>query len=296
MASKYTYSEMFYSFQGEGRFVGVPSIFFRTFGCNLNCHGFGQAQMQNLIPIEYMPYMKFDVSNAKSLEDVPVCDIGCDSAGSWAERYRHLANQAKPHEVAEMIRELGVIQNDQNKHHQSPHLVITGGEPLLKGLQGLHTQLFNDPAIGHINSVTFETNGTQFLTNELMAAPDNREYNFSVSPKLSNSAEPFEKAIIPEAVRSYTTFMLSHPWLKSSGKLWFKFVVRDETQIEEIYRALDLYDNADVWWNDVFLMPEGGTVEGLEATTEIVAELAMKYGFSYSPRAHVDVFGNRWGT
>ena len=33
-------SEIFYSAQGEGRFVGVPSVFLRTFGCNFKCAGF----------------------------------------------------------------------------------------------------------------------------------------------------------------------------------------------------------------------------------------------------------------
>ena len=31
------YSEIFYSIQGEGQLVGLPSVFFRTSYCNLRC-------------------------------------------------------------------------------------------------------------------------------------------------------------------------------------------------------------------------------------------------------------------
>ena len=39
-------SELFYSLQGEGMFVGVPSVFLRTFGCNFTCSGFGMKRGQ----------------------------------------------------------------------------------------------------------------------------------------------------------------------------------------------------------------------------------------------------------
>jgi organic radical activating enzyme len=37
-------SELFYSLQGEGRYMGAPSVFLRTFGCNFKCAGFGMPQ------------------------------------------------------------------------------------------------------------------------------------------------------------------------------------------------------------------------------------------------------------
>ena len=42
--SKLKIAELFYSIQGEGRYMGVPSVFLRTFGCNFKCAGFGMPR------------------------------------------------------------------------------------------------------------------------------------------------------------------------------------------------------------------------------------------------------------
>ena len=42
--SKIKIAELFYSIQGEGRYMGVPSIFLRTYGCNFTCSGFGMPK------------------------------------------------------------------------------------------------------------------------------------------------------------------------------------------------------------------------------------------------------------
>jgi len=46
---KLRYSEAFYSVQGEGKFVGVPSLFLRTFGCNFRCMNFGLGKMSQCV-------------------------------------------------------------------------------------------------------------------------------------------------------------------------------------------------------------------------------------------------------
>ena len=47
---------------------------------------------------------------------------------------------------------------------------------------------------------------------------------------------------------------------------------------------------------DFYLLAVGATVEGQAKTSKQVADLAMKHGYKYSPRLHVDLFGNKWGT
>ena len=77
--------------------------------------------------------------------------------------------------------------------------------------------------------------------------------------------------------------------------MYFKFVVQDEQDLEEVDRAREEYKKAGVE-ADIYLMAVGATQEGQAKTATQVADLALKNGFKYSPRLHVDLFGNKWGT
>ena len=113
---KIKYSEIFYSIQGEGRWVGTPSVFIRLFGCNFECRGFGQER-GNLIPVEEMPYMKdpkaeIDHEEAyKSIEELPVTPLGCDSSASWAMKYKHLQLTETIEQVQQRI--IDLLPNDK---------------------------------------------------------------------------------------------------------------------------------------------------------------------------------------
>ena len=52
--SKLKIAELFYSIQGEGRYMGVPSVFLRTFGCNFKCAGFGMPTGKSSQEVEAM--------------------------------------------------------------------------------------------------------------------------------------------------------------------------------------------------------------------------------------------------
>jgi len=72
-------------------------------------------------------------------------------------------------------------------------------------------------------------------------------------------------------------------------------VVQDEQDLDEVNRARDAYHKANVD-ADIYLMAVGATQEGQAKTAGQVADMAMANGFKYSPRLHVDLFGNKWGT
>ena len=293
---KLRYSEIFYSVQGEGRFVGVPSVFFRVFGCNFNCHGFGQGRDQTKwLKPEEMPYMTQDLSHVKHVRDLPVVEIGCDASASWSSRQKNLVAWEGMDDIAKRVTQYTPNNKWTNDNGTDIHFIITGGEPMLWQRE---TQiLLRQPQFNSLKNLTIETNCTQpfksgfdkFLQG-LVAGDYTKEpvhITWSTSPKLSISGEKWDKAIKPEVARQYADIPNSH--------LYFKFVVQDEKDLEEVDRAREEYKKAGVE-ADIYLMAVGATQEGQAKTAKQVADISLQNGYKYSPRLHVDLFGNKWGT
>ena len=219
-------AELFYSIQGEGSLVGVPSMFIRTSGCNLRC-------------------------------------AWCDTPyASWQP------------EGAELT--LGQIV-DEVKAHPARHVVVTGGEPMiapeivplterLRGL-GLH--------------ITIETAGTVFqpVACDLM----------SISPKLSNSTPTGRWAGQHDRLRIQPEVLLE---LMARYPYQLKFVIEKPDDLEELRALIGALD-ADR--NRVMLMPEGTDRDRLLERAVWLAEICKQEGFRFSPRLHVDLYGNRRG-
>ena len=150
-------AELFYSIQGEGRFMGVPSVFMRTFGCNFKCAGFGMPKGESTTEVDPIAN---NVHLYKTYEELPLVSTGCDSYASWHPAFKHLSPFYSPDEIAENIMKILPYGKWEDEH-----LVITGGEPLLKW-QNIYPELLNHPKMEGLKEITFETNGTQNLTPE----------------------------------------------------------------------------------------------------------------------------------
>jgi 7-carboxy-7-deazaguanine synthase len=89
--SKLKIAELFYSVQGEGRYMGVPSVFLRVFGCNFKCAGFGMPrgelskEAEELGEVAHL-YNKY--------EDLPLVSTGCDSYASWHPDFKESKSSA----------------------------------------------------------------------------------------------------------------------------------------------------------------------------------------------------------
>ena len=161
------------------------------------------------------------------------------------------------------------------------HAVVTGGEPMIapgiveltEGIRGLGLH------------VTIETAGTVYhpVACDLI----------SISPKLENST-PFERdggkwVAQHERVR-YQPEVLKQ--LMSEYDYQLKFVVASPDDVAEIAKMIeDLHADR----NRVVLMPEGTTPEAIRERAAWLTEICKREGFRYSPRLHIDLWGNRRG-
>jgi len=278
--SKLKIAELFYSIQGEGRYMGVPSVFLRTFGCNFKCAGFGMPRGESSREIEDIASR---IHYYKTYEELPLVSTGCDSYASWDPRFKDLSPMMESNGIVDRIMEIL-----PHGRWEDEHLVITGGEPLL-GWQRAYPELLDHPNMHGLKEITFETNGTQKLTAEfkeyLQRWRAQREITFSVSAKLSCSGESRDEAILPEVVCEY----------EQVGTAYLKLVVATEADVEEALWTVDAYRQAG-FQGRVYLMPIGGVESVYTLNNRRVAELAMKHGLRYSDRLQVPLFKNEWGT
>ena len=284
--SKLKIAELFYSVQGEGRYMGVPSVFLRVFGCNFKCAGFGMPrgelskEAEELGEVAHL-YNKY--------EDLPLVSTGCDSYASWHPDFKNLSPVLTTDAIVERIME--ILPHGE---WRDEHLVITGGEPLL-GWQRAYPALLDHPKMQGLKEITFETNGTQEISKEFASYLHTwahhhdkdfwREITFSVSAKLPCSGEKWEEAILPKVVCNYEEY----------GTAYLKFVIATEQDFADAECAIAAYRRAG-FTGHVYLMPVGGVETVYAMNNRNVALLAMKHGLRYSDRLQVPLFKNEWGT
>lgn len=123
-----------------------------------------------------------------------------------------------------------------------------------------------------------ETNGTLSPTPEFDDAIDQH----NVSPKLENSNNPRRLREKPAALRFFA----------ASPKAVFKFVIAEKNDLGEVLELLEKYA---ITPEKVWLMPEGASAAILAKRRKWLVEICKTYGFRYSDRLHVQIWGRKKG-
>ena len=163
------------------------------------------------------------------------------------------------------------------------HVVITGGEPFLASeLTELTSRL--KEAGAHI---TIETAATVFkpVSCDLV----------SLSPKLSNSTP--RRRDRGRFATMHEERRLNVPAIQQfigNYDYQLKFVVEKKRDLTEIQEILEKLRNVDP--SRVFLMAQAVTRKDLRDKGQWIVDLCKGHGYRYSPRLHIELFGNRRGT
>lgn len=159
--------EIFFTLQGEGRNIGLPSVFIRSSLCNLHCRWCDTDYTWNWDDTSFPHEKDADPSYQKYRREDQIIDLS----------------------IEEIAAEVAI--------YPCRHLVFTGGEPLIQekawvALMSLLTKA--DPT----STFEIETNGTLFPGSEFLGIVD----QINVSPKLANSGVAGELRYKPDVLKN----------------------------------------------------------------------------------------------
>lgn len=160
--------EIFHTLQGEGRGIGLPSVFIRSSLCNLHCRWCDTDYTWNWVGTPFAHDRDAEPGYAKYRREEQIVDLPVGAVADRAAGYG------------------------------CPNFVFTGGEPLLH--ESDWVALMVNLRGRFVESCHFEveTNGTQLPGAEFLAAID----QINVSPKLGNSGVEEKLRLRPTVLRS----------------------------------------------------------------------------------------------
>lgn len=235
--------------QGEGPRLR-PAIFVRTGLCNLKCEGFGCTRI---------------APNGQTI-------VGCDTIHAVSPKFKD--TWIEYNESQSLIARIEEIREamESNFAYGKVDIIVTGGEPTMHW----DNQTFQDVLKFYVEQghyVTIETNASR---NIQFTEEYQKQLHFSMSVKLSVSGEPERKRLNFETIDEI---------LSNTDGSYFKFVVNPETWDSTKNEIQHILGNCKQ--TDVYLMPLGETIEKQLKNTRFVFDVCAKYGYNFTPRAHI---------
>ncbi|KKN75307.1 hypothetical protein LCGC14_0381590 [marine sediment metagenome] len=195
--------------------------------------------------------------------------VWCDTKYTWDWKNFDVKKEATRMQMAYIVRVIGLMKTDR--------LVITGGEPMIQ--QAKLPPLFDE--LLQIRDYTFEIETAGTLAPTIDMQHPRFVIQWNVSPKLAHSGNSEEKRFVPEVLQVF----------KDLGAN-FKFVVQQESDLEEVAWIVA---QIEIPHNRVFIMPEGTKVRTINYHAQIIADKVLEYGWNFTTRLHVLLWGDKRG-
>jgi 7-carboxy-7-deazaguanine synthase len=219
----------------------------------------------------------YSLQGEGSLTGVPsvfVRTSGCNLRCTWCDTpYTSWQPEGEELPLARIV--------DAVASHRASHVVITGGEPMISPEIVTLTERLRHAGL----HITMETAGTIFapVACDLM----------SISPKLRNST-PLE--------RDGGRWAAHHDRLRWQPEVLRQLIASYEYQLKFVIAAPGDMDEVELLRRElgapasrVVLMPEGTRREIVQERGVWLAEICKQSGYRYSPRLHIDLWGDRRG-
>jgi len=182
---------IFYTIEGEGEYIGQPSVFMRMSMCNLTCIGFASESSPN----------------------------GCDSFISWS-----IKNKKTFNEIFQLMEDNNYVEHLRNNAIWK----LTGGEPLIQQKQLLKlVEAFID-RYNFLPRIDFESNATLMPDERWI---DDFKATFTTSPKLTTNGDPEDKTYKPDVLKWHRVHESGFKFVINKSEdieeIWRKYIKDD---------------------------------------------------------------------
>lgn len=239
------------TFQGEGKWAGIPCLFVRTSGCNLRC-GFKDSICDT-------PYSSFTPEkNITTIDDI----LKILYINNPYMRIKHIViSGGEP-----TMQDKSIIELCKELKKQGYIITIE-----------TNATIYKEDFSKYIDMISMSPKLKSSTPSAKILVDNNLNIKWQDKhEKIRRNINVIQKFIEGAKINN-KDFQL-------------KFVVSCEEDVKEIIEDwLDYLTGWSAL--DILLMPEGVTEEQLKVNNKIVAKLATQYGFRFCPRLHVDIFG-----
>jgi organic radical activating enzyme len=210
--------------------------------------------------------------------------VWCDTDYTWnweGTRFTHQRDDEPgyaKYRMEEMIIELSPEEvADSIASFPCKNVILTGGEPMMQQGDWVEVmRLLRSKSMDYRFEV--ETNATY------LPLPDFDEYiaQYNLSPKLTNSGNKQGLREKPKVLRHFAP----------DERAVFKFVISEEKDLNEVNELVARYM---IRPDRVYLMPEGARPEALDQRRAWLIAQCIQYGYCFTDRLHVHIWGDKRG-